>query len=62
MDPNIIRLVIIIVVACLLYWANNALNTVPLLKRVIQVAIVVISVLMCIQPSLNLLTSGQGFG
>jgi hypothetical protein len=50
MENNIIALVVIVIVACLLWWANETINRVPALKPLVAVAIVVISVLMSIRP------------
>lgn len=49
MDINILAIVVIIILACLAWWANEKLNTVPVLKTVVQVIIVVVSVLLLLQ-------------
>lgn len=49
MEINIIQLVVIIVLAGLAYWANGKLNTVPVLKSVVDVLIVVIAILLLLQ-------------
>jgi hypothetical protein len=48
-DINIIQLIVIIVIAGLCWWANETLNNIPVLKKVIQVLIVVIAVLLVLQ-------------
>lgn len=49
MDINILQLVVIIVLAGLAWYANNALNTIPVLKNVVNVLIVIVSVLLVLQ-------------
>ena len=45
MEINLIQIIAIIIIAGLCWYANAALNTIPVLKNVINVLIVVISVL-----------------
>jgi hypothetical protein len=45
-DINILQLIVICIIAGLCWWANETLNTVPVLKKVIQVLIVVVAVLL----------------
>jgi hypothetical protein len=45
MDINIVSIIVIIVIAGLCWWANQKLNTVPVLKNVVDVIIVVVAVL-----------------
>lgn len=45
MTFDFVQIFIIVVLAVLFYWANEKVNTVPVLKPVISVAIVVVSVL-----------------
>lgn len=49
MEINLIQIVVIIVIAGLCWYVNEALNRVPTLKQVVSVLIVVISVLMLLQ-------------
>lgn len=56
MDIDIIRILVICVVAGLCWWANNKLNTVPVLRKVVQVIIVVVAVLLVLQ-SLGVMSS-----
>jgi hypothetical protein len=49
MDINIWEIFVICVLAGLAYWANGKLNTVPLLKNVLDVLIVVVAVLLLLQ-------------
>jgi hypothetical protein len=49
MDINIIQLIVICVIAGLCWWANETLNSVPILKKVVQVIIMVAAVLLVLQ-------------
>jgi hypothetical protein len=49
MDIDIIRLIVIIVIAGLCWFANSKLNPVPVLKTVVDVIIVVVAVLLVLQ-------------
>lgn len=49
MDIDIIRIIVIIVIAGLCWFANEKLNNIPVLKTVIQVIIVVVAVLLLLQ-------------
>lgn len=49
MDINVMQIIVIIVLAGLAYWVNEKLNTVPVLKTVVQVVIVVVAVLLLLQ-------------
>jgi hypothetical protein len=49
MEINLIQLIVIIVLAGLAWWANGKLNTVPVLKNVIDVLIVVVAILLVLQ-------------
>ena len=49
MEINLIQLIVIIVLASLAWWANGKLNTVPVLKNVIDVLIVVVAILLVLQ-------------
>jgi hypothetical protein len=51
MQINLIAILVIVILAGLCYYANNALNNVPVLKNVINVIIVVVSVLMILQST-----------
>lgn len=44
MDINVLQIIVIIILACLAWYVNEALNTVPVLKKVVSVIIVVVSV------------------
>jgi uncharacterized membrane protein YwzB len=48
-DVNIIQLIVIVIIAGLCWWANESLNNVPVLKKVVQVLIVVVAVLLVLQ-------------
>jgi Na+/H+-dicarboxylate symporter len=56
MNINIIQIVLICILSGLAWWVNEKLNTVPILKTVIQVLIVVVAVLLLLQ-SLGVLGS-----
>lgn len=58
MEINLIQLVLIIVIAGLCYWANEKLNTVPVLKTVVQVVIVVVAIILLLQ-SLGIMHHGS---
>jgi len=58
MDINLIALFVICVLAGLAWWVNEKLNTVPLLKTVVQVLIVVVAILLLLQ-NLGLIASGN---
>lgn len=49
MDINVIQLIVIIILCGLAWWANSALNKVPVLKTVIDVLIVVVGVVLILQ-------------
>ena len=49
MNINVIQIVVICVLGGLAYWVNEQLNTVPVLKTVVRVVIVVICVLLLLQ-------------
>lgn len=51
MDINIVQLVVIVILAGLVWYANNTLNQVPVLKNVLNVIIVVVSVLLILQST-----------
>jgi len=55
---NIIQIVVILIIAGLCWYANNALNKVPVLQNVVNVLIVVVSVLMLLS-SLGVLPNSQ---
>ena len=57
MTINVINIVVICVLAGLAWWVNDKLNTIPVLKTVVQVLVVVVAVLLLLQ-SLGL--SGNG--
>ncbi len=46
MTINLMQIIVIIVIAGLCWYANNALNQIPVLRNVVNVLIVVVSVLM----------------
>ena len=56
MDIHLMQIVVILIIAGLCWYANEALNSVPVLKTVIRVIIVVVSVLLLLQ-SLGLVDS-----
>lgn len=56
MEINILEIIVIVVLAGLAWYCNNALNNVPVLKNVLNVIIVVVSVLMLL-TSVGLLGS-----
>jgi hypothetical protein len=49
MEIDVIGIVVICVLAGLGLWANDKLNTVPVLKTVVQVVIVVVAVILLLQ-------------
>ena len=49
MTINIIGVIVICIIAALAWWANEKLNTVPVLKIILQVVIVVLAVLFLLQ-------------
>ena len=49
MDINIFQIIVIVILAGLAYWANGKLNTVPVLKTVLDVVIVVVAILLLLQ-------------
>ena len=49
MTINILGLIVIIILCGLAWYANNALNQVPVLKNVVSVIIVVVGVLLILQ-------------
>lgn len=49
MEINVIQIAVIIILACLAWWVNATLNTVPILNKIISVIIVVVSVLLVLQ-------------
>ena len=49
MHINIMDILVIVILAGLCYYVNNALNNVPVLKNVINVIIIVVSVLLILQ-------------
>lgn len=57
MTINIIQIILIIIGAGLCWYVNEKLNSIPVLKPIVQVLIVVISVLFLLH-SLGLLHSG----
>jgi hypothetical protein len=59
MDIDIVRIIVILVIAGLCWYANNALNKVPVLVTVINVLIIVFSVLLVLNAS-GLMTSNAG--
>lgn len=58
MTINVIQLVVICVLAGLAYYANNALNGVPVLRNVMNVLIICVGVLLVLQ-SLGVLGGGS---
>jgi len=48
MTINVVQLVLIVVFGSLAYWANEKINTVPTLKQVVSVVIVVVSVVLLV--------------
>ena len=61
MDVNIIQIIVIVVIAGLAWYVNETLNSVPVLKKVISVIIVVVAVL-CLLQSLGVMNSGIRIG
>ena len=51
MEINLVSILVIVIIAGLCWYANNALNNVPVLKNVINVIIVVVSVLLLLQSA-----------
>ena len=51
MEINILAIVVIIVLAGLAWYCNEKLNSIPVLKNVVSVIIVVVSVLMLLQST-----------
>lgn len=49
MEINVLTILVIIVLAGLAYYANSKLNSIPMLKNVIDVLIVVVAVLLLLQ-------------
>lgn len=49
MDINVMGIIVVCILAGLAWWVNEALNTIPVLKKVIQVIIVVVAVLLVMQ-------------
>lgn len=49
MDIKITAILIICVLACLAWYVNAALNTVPVLNKLVSVLIVVVSVILLLQ-------------
>lgn len=49
MNINIVSIFVIVILASLAFYVNDKLNTVPVLKTVIQVVIVVVAVLLILQ-------------
>ena len=58
MEINLLEILVIIILSVLAYWVNEKLNSIPILKTIIQVIIVIVAVLLLLQ-SLNLLNSGS---
>lgn len=54
METDIIKIVVICIVAGLLWWANDSLNTVPKLKQVVSVLVIVVGVLCVLGPAIDL--------
>jgi len=48
MNINIIQIVLIVVFGSLAYWSNERINTVPTLKPIVSVLVVVVSVLLLV--------------
>ena len=46
---NIVSLLVILILSGLAYWVNEQLNTIPVLKTVVRVIIVVVAVLLVLQ-------------
>jgi hypothetical protein len=49
MHAHVIPLALIVGLSILAWWVNETLNTIPVLKKVIQVVIVVIAILLVLQ-------------
>lgn len=49
MEINVIQIVVICILAALAWYVNAALNTVPVLNKVVSVIIVVVAVLLLLQ-------------
>lgn len=58
MEINIIAIFVICILAGLAWYVNDNLNNVPILKKVIQVVIVVVAVLLLLQ-SLGLISGSR---
>lgn len=56
MEQDIIRIVVIIVLTWGLYALNNALNSVPTLKQVLSVVIIVVGCLFLITPVVDVIS------
>jgi len=52
MDINVVGLIVTVIVACVAWWANETLNSVPILKTVVKVIIVVVA-LLCLWAALG---------
>ncbi len=51
MDIQMAHIITIVVIAWLCYYANARLNSVPVLREVIQVLIILVAVLMVLQST-----------
>lgn len=49
MTIDVVRVVLIVVLASLAWWANEKLNRVPVARTVVSVLIVVVAVLLLLQ-------------
>lgn len=49
MEINVLAILVIVVLSVLAWWVNDKLNTVPILKTIIQVVIVVCAVILLLQ-------------
>lgn len=49
MNIDIMQVIGIIIIAGLVYWTNDKLNNVPTLKKIVQVLIVVVAVVLLLQ-------------
>ena len=58
MDINIMAIILILVFSGLAWWVNEKLNSIPMLKTVIQVLIVVVAIVLLLQ-SLGVINGGH---
>ena len=54
MESDIIRIVVVAVIAGLLWFANERLNKVPDFKQVVSVVIIVVAILLVLFPAIDL--------